>query len=167
MESERSNDHEKQVFEQEPVIGSRIGQIHGSDERGRVLVVYDGREPVPSRLVAGLSHDELSGVEYRGREVLLSFDGGNPLTPIITNLMSLPLESLVEMEVGDDLCGQPQDAVLDGKRVHLDAEEEVILSCGAASITLKRDGRVIIKGDSIVSRARGLNHIEGGATRVY
>ena len=60
----------------------------------------------------------------------------------------------------------PDVAVVDGKRVVIKGYEEVVLQCGEASITLRANGKVIIRGAQIESHARGLNRIKGGGVKV-
>jgi hypothetical protein len=45
----------------------------------------------------------------------------------------------------------------------IEAEREIILKCGEASITLTRAGKVIIRGNYILSRSTGYNKIKGAA----
>jgi len=40
------------------------------------------------------------------------------------------------------------EARVDGKRVVLEGNDEVVLKCGEASITLRRDGKIILRGSS-------------------
>jgi hypothetical protein len=46
------------------------------------------------------------------------------------------------------------------------AGASLALSCGAAGITLRGDGRVLIDGLDIASRARRLNRITGGSVAI-
>jgi hypothetical protein len=55
---------------------------------------------------------------------------------------------------------------VDGKKVTLTGEEEVTLQCGKASITLTRAGKVLITGDYVLSRSRGVNRIKGGSVQI-
>jgi len=49
------------------------------------------------------------------------------------------------------------DALLDGQRLELTAERDIVLRCGAASITLTREGKILIEGTYLLSRSRGVN----------
>jgi hypothetical protein len=40
------------------------------------------------------------------------------------------------------------------------------LRCGEASISLSRDGKVVIRGRHIVSHASGVNRIRGGSVEL-
>jgi hypothetical protein len=58
------------------------------------------------------------------------------------------------------------EAMVDGRRVVLQADEEVVLRCGESSITLKRNGRVVIKGAYVETASRGVNRIKGGSVKI-
>ena len=57
-------------------------------------------------------------------------------------------------------------ATVDGERVVVEGQEEVSLRCGAASITLRRDGRVVVRGAYVETHASGTNRIKGGSVRI-
>jgi|GEM_PF-3849539 len=38
--------------------------------------------------------------------------------------------------------------------------------CGGASITLRRDGKVVLKGIYLETHATGVNHIKGGTVQI-
>jgi hypothetical protein len=46
------------------------------------------------------------------------------------------------------------------------AEKELVLECGEASVSLRRDGKISIKGRSILSRSKGVHKIQGGSVRI-
>jgi hypothetical protein len=48
----------------------------------------------------------------------------------------------------------------------VNAEREIELRCGEASITLTRAGKVLIKGEYVLTRAKGLNRIKGAAVSI-
>jgi hypothetical protein len=54
-------------------------------------------------------------------------------------------------------------AEIDGERRVIEAEREIVLRCGDASITLTRAGKVIIRGTYILSRSSGYNRMKGAA----
>ena len=61
---------------------------------------------------------------------------------------------------------EPLEALVDGKRVVIDAQDEVVIRCGKASITLRRNGRVVIRGTYVETRAEGVNRIKGGSVQI-
>ena len=52
------------------------------------------------------------------------------------------------------------------KHVVLDAEEELTIRCGKGSITLRKSGKILVKGFEIVSHAKGANRIRGGSIQL-
>jgi uncharacterized protein (DUF2345 family) len=58
------------------------------------------------------------------------------------------------------------EADADGRRVRLSAKDEIVLECGEASITLRRNGRVLIRGAYVETSAGGTNRIKGAQVRV-
>jgi hypothetical protein len=57
-------------------------------------------------------------------------------------------------------------ARVDGQRVVIEGKDEIELRCGSASIVLRRNGRVVIRGLEVETRARGVNRIRGGSVRI-
>ena len=55
---------------------------------------------------------------------------------------------------------------LDGKRVRIVGSDEIVLECGNASITLRRNGRVVIRGTYVETASAGTNRIKGAAVRI-
>lgn len=60
----------------------------------------------------------------------------------------------------------PASATVDGERLELTAEREIVLRCGEASVTLTRAGKVILAGTAVLSRAKGVNRIVGGSVQI-
>lgn len=67
----------------------------------------------------------------------------------------------------DTSAPQPTvDALIDGKRVKIVGADEIVLECGSASITLRRNGKVIIRGAYVETHSQGTNRIKGAAVRI-
>lgn len=116
-----------------------------------------------------------------GRKVALMFMEGDMSKPIIIGLIHSALQEIIEnfeltnatvasseanTEVGNDIKGAETEMRLDGKRVILEAQEEVVLKCGDASITLNKSGKISIRGKYILNRSTGVNRILGGSVQV-
>ena len=54
----------------------------------------------------------------------------------------------------------------DRRQVVIDADEELVIRCGEASITIRKGGQVLIKGMDIVSHARKRNRVRGGSVQI-
>lgn len=79
------------------------------------------------------------------------------------------LESLLQAPVSHTAPAQePQviEADIDGRRVKIVAADEIVLECGEASITLRRNGRITIKGTYVETASEGTNRIKGGQVRI-
>ena len=58
------------------------------------------------------------------------------------------------------------DITLDGERLVLSADRELVLRCGDATIILTRAGKVLIRGSYLLTRSSGVNRIKGGAVQI-
>ncbi len=66
------------------------------------------------------------------------------------------------------IVGRVQDRQPPGQadRLELSASAELVLSCGAASLTLTKAGKAILAGEYVLSRATGVNKIKGGSVQI-
>jgi hypothetical protein len=145
--------------------GPCIGRILGVTSEGKPFVDFPGNPagPVEARSVMQVPHShDLAWL--KDLSVLLAFENNDPTLPIILGI------------VRDTVCAtspsttlsrtSPREAVIDGKSIVFDAKDEIILRCGKSSITLGRDGKIVVKGAEIVSRASGTNKIKGSAVKI-
>ena len=132
------------------VEGVLIGTLVGFDEHGAPLV--QARELAREGGVAARSVVPL-GEEHVGREVALMCEGGDRARPLVMGLLHRRRANVAQAEV-------------DGERVEVAAEREIVLRCGDASITLTRDGKVLIKGVYVLTRAQTVNRIQGGSVKI-
>lgn len=143
-----------------------VGRIYGADDRG-ILVEFDNREPVRARLfAAGVELSELMRPESVGREVLISCEEGDPLRPIITGVSSSVLDELILEPEQPKSIEKATVARVDGKRIVFEADHEIELKCGKSSITLMKNGKIVIKGSELLSRASGTHRIKGGSVGI-
>ena len=86
--------------------------------------------------------------------------------PIIVGLIQ-PRDSHVELKRHDEPSRSTElEALVDGKKIALQAEDEIVLRCGDASITLQRNGRIVVRGAYVETRSKGVNRIKGGVVRI-
>lgn len=52
------------------------------------------------------------------------------------------------------------------RRLVLEADEEIVLRVGESSIRIGRDGKVVIRGQHVLTRAKGTNRIKGGSVAI-
>ena len=50
--------------------------------------------------------------------------------------------------------------------VVIEADEELLLRVGESSIKISRDGKVVIRGEHVLTRAKGTNRIKGGSVAI-
>jgi hypothetical protein len=124
------------------VQGLVLGLLVGFDEDGTPLVDYPGN---PSASAILSRSTTLLTEQDCGRDAALLFEGGDPTRPVIVGLMQSPVNQ---------------------RRVEIQGQDEVLLRCGEASITLRRNGRVIIRGTYVESRSKGTNRIKGGVVLI-
>lgn len=149
------------------IEGTRIGKIAGVDADGRILVDFpdSGLAPVTARLTS-TAEEKLRRASPLGRDVLLVFENNDPKRPVIIDTLYSLLDEMTD-QLADDLQAQcPDEVSVDRKRVLFDAKEEIVLRCGEASITLTQAGKIIIKGNYLLSRSSGANRIKGGSVRI-
>jgi uncharacterized protein (DUF2345 family) len=75
-------------------------------------------------------------------------------------------EWLVTHAIQDRIDEKNLDVMVDDKRIEIEGQDEVVLRCGKASITLRRNGRVVIRGTYVESRSSGTNRIKGGSVLI-
>lgn len=155
-----------------------LGRIVALDDDGRILVETNLRpEPVESLLAIPLDRELILSLIEAEHPVVVSFQQGDPLRPIIVGLLQPPL-ALRNSETESHAHTEPKEpplqgsqpfvieADVDGRRVELKAQDELVLRCGEASVTLRRNGRVIVRGTHVETYSTGVNRIKGGQVRI-
>ena len=135
--------------------GVATGCLHGFDLDGRPLV--SGLAQLPGEVLAARTTVQLMQ-QMIGESVVVLYEQGDPHLPIIIGVMQQPAPQPDAAQEAQRLSVQA-----DGDSYVVSAEREIVLRCGDASITLTRAGKVIIKGNYIVSRSTGYNKIKGAA----
>jgi hypothetical protein len=135
---------------------------------GELLALLDGGR-VP--LVTHPGHVGHAGLRARatldlhgrhvGHPVVLVFQDGDPCKPIVIGVLHEP----------DDptrwpLRDEPHQVEVDGERLVVTARGELVLRCGRSQITLRADGHVEIKGETVVSQAAAANRVRGGSVEL-
>jgi hypothetical protein len=145
-----------------PQNGVLIGRLAGFGPSTEPLVDYPGNgsgHPVPADATARLGPDDV------GREVALLFVGGDPDRPLVIGPLIKP-QTVPDQPDAAEKTAPALQAAVDGERVTFTAEQEIVLRCGAASITLTRAGKILIRGKYVLSRSSGVNRIKGGSIQL-
>jgi len=150
------------------ISGVRVGRIVQVHTSGQFLVDFPGNQSgaIVARVTSAAHVASLKKGNPLGREVLLAFENEDPRLPIIVDTMHSLLEEITERSMGLPGSDAPRDAIVDGKRVVLDAADEIVLQCGKARITLTRAGKILIQGEYVLSSSRGANKIKGATIQL-
>ena len=157
-----------------------IGLLVAVDSEHRPLV--DFAENSSDTPLLALSTVEIHK-KHIGRQVALLFANGNPRSPVIMGLIHSPLDVMLENHLHDESKSSAATSVaatevvlpapsisgdlkIDGKKVVIEAADEIELKCGESSITLTRAGKILIRGKYLLSRSDGINRIMGGSVQV-
>ncbi len=131
-----------------------LGRIVALDGAGGPLVVIDG-QPGDERRSAD-STVALSPASVGARVTLLLPASGSPVVTGVVRPAGSPA-----------LAGAaPAQVVLDGETLVLEAQREIVLRCGKASIHLTREGKVVIRGADLLEASTGRHRIRGGTVEI-
>jgi len=134
------------------------GRIYAIDVDGVVSVWIRGeKRPRPARLAVSATLEQIERAIESHQPVLLLVEDDDQQRPIIVGF--------VEERVKPGPA-QVVEADVDGKRVRVVGQDEIVFECGNASITLRRNGRVVIKGTYVETHSDGTNRIKGGQVRI-
>lgn len=150
--------------QQGPQGGIELGWITGTGAAGIVHVSARGQAPQPARLAIAVDEARLQQAMREGELAVLAFQhGAEQQPPLILGLVKLPLPM---PEPRPNTRPELIRADVDGRRLHLRAEDEIVFECGKASVTLRRNGKVIIRGTHVETNSEGTNRIKGGNVRI-
>lgn len=127
------------------LTGVHLGRITAIGPDGRAQVTIPALSPETLMFARSLVPIPLASV---GREAAVTMLAD--ADPLILGLIQ-PLVPVVEA---------------DGDRLVLEAGREVVLRCGAASITMTADGRITLRGTQILSRSDGPNRVQGASVQL-
>jgi hypothetical protein len=152
----------------------KVGSLAPGCKVGALLVDFAGNTagPLPARSLVLLDDVAIRQALANRRGVVLLFENEDPRLPIIAGLLSPDpgaalLGSLLQQPPATSAAqARRTEARVDGKRVVVEGDHEVVLRCGESSITLRRDGKVILRGAYIETTAKGCNRIRGGSVKI-
>ena len=143
------------MVEDEPpasLHGVVIGDLVAIGQSGEPFVKFSGQSsqlPALAKTTVALDRGSI------GRQVALMFENGNPDRPLVLGVI----------QTGNEVV-QPLHVRRDDESLVLTADREIVLRCGEASITLTRAGKILIRGNYVLSRSSGVNRIKGGSVQI-
>lgn len=144
----------------------RVGQVISVSLTDEILVDFPDNPYGPVVARVALSNDEILRLKKQlyNCQILLVFENGNPRFPIITGIIYNKLENLIAFDLENDK--NLKDIIIDRKRLVFEAKEEIVVRCGKGSITVKRNGKIEIRGTNLISRSSGCNRIKGATVKI-
>jgi len=144
-----------------------IGCLVDITDEGIFVVDYPGNVhgPLHARFISDFARIEQK-TSAKGMPVLLVFENADACYPIIVGFVQdrITRDKIIEFEIPDQT--QQKNFYLDKKKVVLEAREQIELRCGKSSLTLTKEGKIIVKGMEIVSRAVKANKIKGASVSI-
>ena len=113
--------------------------------------------PAAARLATSVTADDLKAAIATRQPAVLVFENGDLLLPILVGLVRAPVTAPDATVL---------EADVDGKRVRVVGKDEIVLQCGQASITLRRNGRIVVRGTYVETHSEGTNRIKGGQVQI-
>jgi hypothetical protein len=150
----------------EQIHAPRLGRVV-SFTRGEVRVDFDGNRDGPqiARVSTALDDEALEHAARDRQDGVLLFEDGDPSRPVLITLLR-SATPLVDAVLAGTLPAARKTARVDGRRVEIEGREEVVLRCGKASLTLRHDGSVVLRGVEVISQADRVQKIRGGKVQI-
>jgi len=136
---------------------------------GSPLVLVDADGPaVTARLAVRTTLARLQLAIAQRQPAVVVFERGDRRLPLVVGLLER-MDATPEPPAAAAVEPAPMaslEADVDGRRVCLTAQDEIVLQCGSASVTLRRNGRVVIRGTYVETHSEGTNRIKGGQVQI-
>ena len=129
------------------------------NEDGSVLVSTGNRTFVCDRLITGAEPLELAPQDQVLCVVPSAPDGRGVLVGRIGLSHAVHATAPIAGEDPDRVDPRPNELLLE-------ARQQLTLRVGDGSITIRADGKILIKGTDLVSHAKRMNRIKGGAVSI-
>jgi hypothetical protein len=139
----------------------QLATIVAVTDEGPHVQLDPGGPSVAARLAVPVTRDRLDLAIADCHQTVVLFENGDRARPIIVGFIEATATPVQPAESRPVV-----EADVDGRRVRVTAQDEIVLQCGSASVTLRRNGRVIIRGTYVETRSDGTNRIKGGQVQI-
>lgn len=144
------NDLVMQLVDSDRAERLRCGEVVNITESGTVIASFDGDgAPRPCELL--VTTESTPPILVPGDRVLIWSAANSGLAVVLGR-------------IGPTLGAAPEPATPD--TLTIEAKQSLTLRVGEGSITLREDGRILIRGKDLVSHAQRMNRIKGGAVSI-
>ena len=148
-----------------PIDDVRVGWVAGVDARRGLLVDFPGNPAgaLPARTILALDARAVEAAVRDRQGAVLQFEDGDPKRPVLMGLLqpTSPTPMLDALLAAPEPPERPLTARVEGKRVVLEGEDEIVFRCGASTIILRRNGAVLVRGVEVETRSAGRHVIRG------
>lgn len=157
---------EKAKFDQRETWSFSAGRIVRITRDGQAFVAFPGSQVDERKARVAIELSAKLGANWgAGLPVILMFEDGDVAKPIILGVIRDTVNSHLLQEIVTE-TERPREVLVDKKQIVFDAKEEIVLRCGKGSITLRKNGKIVLKGTEIISRASRTNKIKGGSVSI-
>jgi len=128
---------------------AQVATIVSVTADGTPGVALDAAGPVvPARLALRTTRERIETAIVLCQQVVVVFENGERSKPLIIGFIESLQPPSSEPVIQPDASQKTPfvEADVDGRRVRVTAQDEIVLQCGSASVTLRRNGRVVIRG---------------------
>jgi len=135
-----------------------VGRVIDLPADGYLQVKCEGGHVLRARMVSGLAGKKPE--HLLGQEVILLFENNDPQKSIAVASLQATGDFASAMQAA--VFDEEVEASVDGERVLIQAKEKLELRVGKASIVIDANGKITIRGASLLSRSTGPIRIKGG-----
>lgn len=136
------------------------GHLTGIDDEGRLLFRPEGSMGDPIAVAIGMPVADgtlVKAARQQSRAMVIR-TGDTHARWVLVGLVRERLSTQAVTARPGQL-----EVAMDGETLRLTAERDIVLKCGEASLTLRKDGKIVLSGTNVLTASRGPNRIKGAS----
>ncbi len=139
-----------------------LGKIVAVDETGqaRIHLPSIAVDPIPALSLCALRE------ELIGHTCAVQLIDGDASRPLIIGMVHAQSEQQLQRDTATDSSHSTLTVTQNGKRVEINAAEELVLQCGETRIVMSSDGLIEIRAPYIDSHALATQRVRGGSVQI-